>query len=350
VKRLCDINYPFWIELFSGPYGEIGKEGENGHPFMQGAFITGLSSDSGDERLWMCGRVNDYGNHRIEKELDTCPFAIQGSEVCRLSAVITQGIGEAYANAWGEGHLEYNMVEAKGCGDLHCRFIIEDRKKYPMPPKELWDCFGPVATYDQAKVTPEDQMVSRPQQFREECGYKYRSGLDHEANAAELFNSSGRDFLLGVNYILLLYNDMIAKGEVSEEKLLNIIECVFRGAGKTMFSDFFAKKGLADWLGAPPEVLNDGRLLGAYLEILMQMWKSDYKLLAFNKDEVVFDIERFGGNDARSPLVIRGYLAMWYGMAKTLVGPEWAVWRETEGVPDNIVRVRIAKKIDKFGA
>jgi hypothetical protein len=91
-------------------------------------------------------------------------------------------------------------------------------------------------------------------------------------------------------------------------------------------------------------------LLGAYIEILLQMRKSDYNLLAFNKDEVVFDIKGFGGTDARSPLVIRGYLAMWYGMAKTLVGTEWAVWRETEGASDDVVRVRIAKKVDKFGA
>ena len=42
------------------------------------------------------------------------------------------------------------------------------------------------------------------------------------------------------------------------------------------------------------------------------------------------------------------YNAMWYGMVKTLVSPEWFVWEETEGVDESIYRVKIAMKIDKF--
>ena len=40
--------------------------------------------------------------------------------------------------------------------------------------------------------------------------------------------------------------------------------------------------------------------------------------------------------------------AKWYGMCKTLVGTMWAAWRETENVPEGVLRFKIAKKIDKY--
>jgi hypothetical protein len=70
--------------------------------------------------------------------------------------------------------------------------------------------------------------------------------------------------------------------------------------------------------------------------------------VAFNKDEVIYDIQKFGGEQHKSPHVVKGYVALWYGMARTLVGNQWAVWRETEGVPEGVARIKIAKKIDKF--
>ena len=37
---------------------------------------------------------------------------------------------------------------------------------------------------------------------------------------------------------------------------------------------------------------------------------------------------------------------MWHGMVKTLVSAEWSVWEEDS--PAGKMRIRIAKKIDKF--
>jgi hypothetical protein len=350
-KRMCDVNYDMFYGIMSSPFGKVNLANDNAHPFMKGAFLSGLSSDSGDETNLMYGRVNDFGTHRIEKELDYCPFEIQGSEVCRISAYITQGIGTAFADTLGGPKMEYNMMEARGCGDLHCRFIIEDREKYPLPdakPKASWEVFGPIATADNAKVTPEEKMIKEPQHFRAECDYTYTSGLYSKKTAAEMFlNNHMSAFLLGVNYVLPVLEQMLANGEVTQEKLDNIIEGVCTAAGKMMFADFFAKKGLRDWLGAPPEV-NDGRLLGAYMEILFQLWLGEYSIVAFNKDEVIYDIKRLGGQEHKSPHVVKGYIALWYGMARTLIGSQWAAWRETEGVPEDVVRVKIAKKIDKF--
>jgi hypothetical protein len=346
-KRLCDTNYNIFYHVFSSGFNKVHAGNHNVPPFVKGSMIAPLFGDSGDERLCMFGRVNDYGSHRVEKELDNCPFEIQGSEVCRISAYITEAIGDSFCTN-GEKKMEYCMHEARGCGDLHCRFVIENRDKYPMPPrKSSWEVFGPIATEDQIQYTPEEKMTKEPQQFRGDCDYTYRNGFNYEMDPTAYFRFGATNFILGVNYVVPVLDDMVKKGEVTEEQVSNIIECVFRGAGKAMFSEFFAAKGLRDWLGVPSDV-NDGRVLGAYIETLLQVWAGDYDICAFNKDEVVYDIRRMGGREHESPWVVRALIALWYGMGRTLVGQQWVLERETEGVADGTIRIKIAKKIDKF--
>jgi hypothetical protein len=124
----------------------------------------------------------------------------------------------------------------------------------------------------------------------EECDYTYTSGLYGRKTAAEMFlNNRMSSFLLGINYVVPVLDQMLANGEVIQEQLDNVTEGECSAAGKMMFADFFAKKGLRDWLGAPPEI-NDGRLLGAYIELHLQMWLGEYSIVAFNKDEVIYDI------------------------------------------------------------
>jgi hypothetical protein len=350
-ERICATNYKVFYQVFASGYNKVHAANHNVPPFVKGSYIAPLFGDSGDERLCMFGRVNDYGAHRVEKELDACPFDIQGSEVCRASAYITEAIGDTFCAKGkenGEKKMEYCMHEARGCGDLHCRFVIENRDKYPMPPrKSSWEVFGPIATADQIQYTPEEKMAKEPQQFREECGYKYRNGFNYEMDPTAYFRFGATNFILGANYIVPVLEDMIQKGEATREQVENIIQCVFAGAGKMMFAEFFAIKGLRDWLGVPSDV-NDGRVLGAYIETLLQVWAGDYDILAFNRDEVIYDIKRMGGREHQSPLVVHGFISMWYGMGRTLVGPQWVLSRELEGVDSGVVRVKIAKKIDKF--
>ncbi len=342
-KRLCEASHRYIQRIFKSPYGKIHADNHNVHPFMKGGYIASLFGDSGDERLLMCGRVNDYGTYRCEKELDTCDWDILGSEVCRISTYVLQGIGECYE---GGPSMEYNMVEAKGCGDLHCRIVAESREKYPMPEKECWDNFGPVATADQIKFTPKEKMVTEAEQFRAECDYKYRNGLCAENDAATLYKAGGATNLTGIDYSCALLNEMLASKEISQEEVDNILTSVFDYAGKMMFADFFATKGLRDWLGVPGDI-KDGRVLGGYIEVILQILLADYTILAFNKDEVIYDIT-LAGLERRYPMLTTAYLALWYGMSKTLIGSEWSLWRETEGVPGEILRLKIAKKIDKF--
>jgi hypothetical protein len=328
----------------------------NVHPFMRGCFPTAMSGDNGDESLFMPGRVNDFGSFRFEKELDACPWDILGSEICHTSPWAgTEQLGESWRKfSRGRGpDLRVTMVEALGCGDPHCRMIGENYEKYPMPPREKWDNFGPLAAPELVKYTPEEENLGYRdlQMFREDCGFKYRTGTSSEYNAAgegggmggyEMSSSSG----LGCDYITYVLDDMIAKGEVTRDEVSALFELMFRGVGKMMFLDAYAVKGVRDWLGVPNDI-NDGRVLGAYIEAYLQARKNQYDIIAFNKDEVIYDIEvtRFEwGNQFMKD----AYIPMWYGMSKTLISSAWSVWEVTEDVPEGKFRIKISKLIDKF--
>jgi hypothetical protein len=153
-KALIEINREILYNMFAIPeVRKMFRVKQNVPPFVKGMMVGVLAGDQGDEAMLMAGRVNDYGSCRFEKELDTCPWDIVGSEFCRC----TTAYFEALSTTFGEPGMEFNMVEAKGCGDLHCRVIGENREKYPMPPrKDIHETFGPIATADQIKFTPED--------------------------------------------------------------------------------------------------------------------------------------------------------------------------------------------------
>lgn len=337
-KALCDINHERLLQIFLIPsVREMYRERHSIHPFIIGSMVGALIGDQGDESLLMSGRVNDFGSYRFEKELDTCPWDIVGSEYCRCTTYFFQAVGEVF----GEPTMEYNMVEARGCGDRHCRIVAENREMYPMPKKEVYESFGPIATADQIKYTPEEKCFKEPQQLRPEWGFKYRNGLCAEWIADEMYEYAVTLPLGSMDVIRVL--DVM---EPDKAKVENVIKCVFEAAGKMAFSEFAAIKGIRDWLGVPGE-LNDGRMLGGLIEVVLQATLIPYKIQAFDENEVVYDINQ-QAFERESPLLTTAYLSMWYGMAKTLIGAEWSLWREIEGVPANNLRIKIAKKIDKY--
>ena len=79
----------------------------------------------------------------------------------------------------------------------------------------------------------------------------------------------------------------------------------------------------------------------------MQSILCDYKIVQFDKERVVYDIN-LAGIQRYFELLTLAYISMWNGMAKTLIGAEWFAWRETEGVDARTLRLVIGKKIDKF--
>lgn len=341
---MVNVNVPRLRDLYLIPgMQDMHRERHNIPPFVKGTMIGALAGDEGDEANLMTGRVVDYDTYRFEKELDTCPWDIVGSELCRT----TVAYFGALANTFGEPSMDFNMVEAKGCGDRHCRIVAENRGKFPMPPRqEVYETFGPIATADQIKVTAEDQCYAEPQQFRSESGGVYRSAYCAEWTAAEQYEIAMSQSL-GSNDIVSVLEAM----EPDKQKSEHVTRCVFEAAGKMAFAEFAAIKGVRDWLGVPNDV-NDGRVLGGLIEVVLQATLVDYTIVAFNQKEVVLDINRDllerGGLGYDMALLTTAYLSLWYGMAKTLIGTEWSLWRETDGVDDKTLRIKIGKKIDKY--
>ena len=334
---LCDINKDIYKAIYSDPvFQEQFRDRNCVPPFVSGPMIGVLQGDQGDESLWMAGRVNDYGTYRFEKELDSCPWDIVGSEYCRCTTCFFQAQGEAFGP-----NMEFNMIEAKGCGDLHCRVVGEDRIKYPMPPrKHSSDTLGPIATMDEVKYTPEEKCYKDPQFYRPECNGIYRNGFCAEWTTDEQYSFATPMPLGSNNIIPVLY--AMCDMETTER----VTKCIFEAAGKMAFSEFAAIKGIRDWLGVPGDV-NDGRVLGALIEVVLQSTLINYQVVQFDEEAAIYDIN-LAGIQREMPLLTTAYMSLWFGMCKTLVGTMWAAWRETENVPEGVLRFKIAKKIDKY--
>jgi hypothetical protein len=325
--------------------GDMLADDVNGHPFCTGSYFAALEADFGDERNLMCGRVNDFGSYRVEKELDVCYWDVIGSELCRSTVYgLEGGMGNVAAELHLPGpQLEFNMVEAKGCGDLHCRVVAECRKKYPMPPKEKMDHFGPIATDDLIKFTPEEECLKESQMFREECNYTYANGANKEMDASIAVITLTIPVAC-MNLLPCIYAG-IAQGMFTKEDFDHALRCVCEAAGKAAFGDFFAKEGLRTWLGVPREIDEDGRLLGGYIEMYLQGRTVGYEIEAFNEDEVIYVIDR-ASLASNFEDYVTALVTYWYGMSKTLINAQWSAWEEDS--PEGKLRLKIAKKIDKF--
>lgn len=326
--------------------GKVSLEAYNVHPFCRGSFVGGLNGDNGDEALLMCGRVNDFGTYRVEKELDVCDWDIVGSELCRATTMSLQAGAEGMAAHLRPGtSLEYCMVEAKGCGDRHCRIVAESRDKYPMPEHKLWESFGPIATADLIKNTPEAECVKESMVFREECNYTFTNGTNVEKDSSSTtlvaLSSSGTFYLLpAIGYI-------IKKGLLDEKTVDHVLKCVCEAAGKAAFGEASSRAAQRQWLGVPAEIRDDGRVMGGHIEMYLQSLCVQYEIEAFNNDEVIYVIDR-GKLTCGQSKFADCLVSYWYGMTKTLVNAQWFLWEEAEDVPENKLRIKIAKKIDKF--
>jgi hypothetical protein len=341
---MCEEAYARMLDT-NRKYGVNGDSMLNIHPFMCGDMGGALIGDQGDDMLLMCGRCQDFGSYRAEKELDYCDWDICGSELCRATTMSLKGCAVGSAERRRQGPtLDYLMVEAKGCGDRHCRIVAESREKYPMPEHKVWESFGPAATADQIKYTVEEDCVAESMVFREECDYLFTNGTN-------LMQDSGNCTLTRLstaasNYVLPVIAAAIKEGKVEEKMAMHIIKCVCEAAGKAAFGEHYARKACRDWLGVPAEVGEDGRVLGGLIEMLLQGMMISYEVETFNADEVVYVINRAAFSPGMTDLNPDCHIFYWYGMAKTLINAQWSLWEEDS--PEGKVRIKIAKKIDKF--
>ncbi len=346
-QAMCQNAYGrlWWVYNNIPGYPEMNAEQLHMHPFMRGNFVGGLIGDAGDEDLLMCGRVNDFGTYRAEKELDICYWDIVGTELCRSTTQSLQACADEAAKQRPDGpHIEYHMVEAKGCGDRHCRIVAECRKKFPMPAHEQWECFGPVGSEDQIKFTKEEDTVAESMMFREECDYRFSNGTHLEKDWRSAYPMVCMSN--ACSYILPTIDDLIRAGKFTSEQFDYVLHCVMEAAGKATFTDNFAKEGLRQWMAVPHAISeDDGRLMGGYLEMFLQCYHAPYEIEAFNGEECIYVIDRAALAN-NMPKMVDAYVWFWYGMVKSLVNAQWSLWEEDS--PEGKLRLKIAKKVDKF--
>jgi len=136
---LVNTNCPRYANLYLIPgMHENHKERHNLPPFVKGTMIGALAGDQGDEANLMAGRVVDYDTYRFEKELDTCPWDIIGSELCRT----TVAYFGALANTFGDRPVSLDEVFAglQGtAGSIVAAHATTDRQARRLPIGTLLD-------------------------------------------------------------------------------------------------------------------------------------------------------------------------------------------------------------------
>ncbi|WKY45037.1 hypothetical protein Q5O14_02755 [Eubacteriaceae bacterium ES2] len=80
----------------------------------QSAWLGGIIGDSGDEYENMSGRVIQFTRNRVEKELDTCPWDIVGSEMCNMTTAMFTANFDLNSKDRIENEVALNMCEARG--------------------------------------------------------------------------------------------------------------------------------------------------------------------------------------------------------------------------------------------
>ena len=179
--------------------------------------------------------------------------------------------------------------------------------------------------------------------FREECNYHFVNGTNNETDSSnQMMNLSTAASL----YTLPAIAETVKRGIVTREQANHILWCVLEAAGKAMFGERYAIKALRDWMGVPNSIGEDGRLLAGLIEVQLQSLVCAYEVEAFNEKECILVIDRGGLEITGTKDVPEAHLAMWYGMSKTLINAQWSCWEENS--PPKKMRIKIAKKIDKF--
>ena len=198
-------------------------------------------------------------------------------------------------------------------------------------------------TDDMKKYTEEKDCIDESMMFREECNYHFVNGTNNETDSSnQMINMSTGASL----YILPAIAETVKRGYVTRHHAEHILKCVLEAAGKAMFGERYAIKACRDWLGVPSSFGEDARVMGALIEMLLQSLVCEYDVESFNKDEVVLIIERSGLEITATKDMPEIHLWMWQGMVKTLVNAQWSLWEEKS--PERKMRIKIAKKIDKF--
>ena len=272
------------------------------------AWIGAIWGDYGDEAEDMAGRVIQFTEDRVEKELDSCPWDIVGSEMCNMTtAMFTANFDIAAGAEHGEitNDVALNMCEARGCA-------------------------------------PSERRVKHAQGLR---NGQYTNAFGEENSLEWQYNWVAQmGWVWSISFPLIAIRDMAD----DDDEFERILKIVFATAGKNSFIDPFAREGLRNWLDIPREIGdNDPRVMGAYIQAILGCQLVPYEFEAFDADgvEIRVDQETFTGRFEMAPLdeITLGYEAQWNGACHTLVSPEWSVWIDED---DDDFIINVGRKVD----
>lgn len=308
------------------------------------AWIGAIWGDYGDEAEDMAGRVIQFTRNRVEKELDSCPWDIVGSEMCNMTtAMFTANFDIAAGGEHGKitNDVALNMCEALGCGDPHCRVVAERLDAFDLDHQGWLDHRG--ESVAPVHDTPPERRVKHAQGLR---NGQYTQTFGEEHSFEWQYNWVAQmGWVWSISFPLIAIRDM----EKNDGDFDRVLPIVFSTAGKNHFVDPFAREGLRAWLDIPREVGdNDPRVMGAYIGAIMGCQLVPFEWEAFDSDGVTIKVstDDFNGRFPMAPLdeITAGYEAEWNGAVKTLVSPEWSVW--IDGKDDEYQFIQIGRKID----
>lgn len=207
------------------------------------SWLGGITGDSGDEWENMAGRVVQFTRNRVEKELDTCPWDIVGSELCNMTtSMFTANFDLASSNGT-ENEVALNMCQARGCGNKHCRVVAERRDVYNLPKQDwLEHMQQPV---DPIHDTPRERMVKEGQCLR---NGQYTQNFGEETSLEKAYHWVAQmGWVWSIQFPMMAIKDMAP----DEDEFLRVFRIVFATAGKNQFIDPSPKKDCAASLASP---------------------------------------------------------------------------------------------------
>lgn len=305
------------------------------------SWLGAIFGDSGDEYQNMAGRVIQFTPDRVEKELDTCPWDIVGSEMCNMTTAMFMANFDLCSSQGTTNEMALDMCEARGCGDMHCRVVAERKDVYGRADQGPLDHMGQPA--GAVRVTPRERMLRE--------GQLLRNGVYTNAFGEVKTLEWGYRWCMEYGWVWSVAFPLIAIRDMasSEDEFRRVFNIVFSTAGKNAFIEPCAVEGMRAWLGVPHEIGDDGRLMGGFIKAQLDTQLVPNELLRFDEEEVRIKVqpETFNGRFPMSPMdeLTTGYEALWHNMVKTMVGTEWSCRFEDKDQEDMIIVVR--RQVDK---
>jgi hypothetical protein len=308
-------------------------------PFMEKSlYRAAIYADKGDSQMLMAGHIWYASNDRWEKDIHICDFDFVGPDVCDVSV----GGGQYFCIGLAGIPLNAYDTERRGCGDAYCHVVQEARRKYgELTNKDGhdWEQWGPAISGGRTTGVPHKAEIEH-----------LTTGVYTSPNGAtwttgEMF----KDYCMWP----LAYSTHAVGGmrvlvpEEDKAKAQHIINVMFDTAGKLMFAEWNTRKATRNWLGVP-ESVDDGRVLGGYISMILQARAIPWKFIEFTPDRTVIEVGRSEFEMfSQYPEFTPAYVAYFNGMAKTLVSAEWVV-KLDETAPENVARFIIERGVYGF--